>query len=121
MRFIKSNIVKPIIQLVMVMLFVYPMVFSFAHYLGHHFNQPEHKHQCCHVEEVHAESVVSNHHDESRCPLLEYQLALAIEPIQSALPSVGFKIFSTNSRLESNFTSSWICSLFSPRAPPFVG
>lgn len=105
-------------QLILVMLFTYPMFFSFSHAVSHHLNKiHSHEIHCCEHSD-HQESAYSYNLPGEECPILEYQFSLGIEPDVLQLNGLHLRIGVYNIPLTTGFYTADEYTQQSPRAPP---
>lgn len=116
---------KVAIQLIMAMLLVYPLVFSFSHVLSHHLFVPHHSRSSIAENVQSVFSAKSNfnrnvHYGSSieECPICEYEFAPAIEPEQAPVPQVAIALIVIDFPLKEQIIVQQRCNSVSPRAPP---
>lgn len=114
---------KLAIHLVMVMFLLYPSIFSFSHALSHHlFAKTNSDHLVCcsiHSLEDSGTSIQSNH-DQTRCPIHDYEFPLAIENNAEPLNESYLKFSEYIVQHITIFIPQELCRKSSPRAPPAI-
>ncbi|MBN1768540.1 MAG: hypothetical protein JXR50_10780 [Prolixibacteraceae bacterium] len=118
-----SNINRKINALMLIMLLVYPMVFSFLHVKTHHLNSHLHVvDDCCHPVQVfvNPDTVYRFEASLEHCPIAEFEFPFAITVNSVIAPGIISHFTDWQYVFLSNFSSSEKKNLNAPRAPPFL-
>lgn len=110
-------------NILLAVILIYPILFSFSHALTHHLESHKHStHNCSHSKTYNSptnswEVELLNPAIEE-CPICNYEFSFAIENKNQLQNSINLNAVSLNIPLSEIIFISEICKISAPRAPP---